>query len=278
MLKAVSKRIRALRPVQILTLGFLSVVLIGAGLLCLPFATIQEGTGVTFMDALFTATSAVCVTGLTVVNTGLAFTLFGKLVILSLIQIGGLGFMTIASILFIVIGKRFSLKERLLLQESFNTDSLQGMVRLVRNAVAVTFAVEGGAAALLCARLIPEYGVGKGVFHAVFLSVSGFCNAGFDAFGFESSIEPYMTDPVINLVIMALIILGGLGFAVIMDVLRSRRFSKLTLHSRVVLLMSLGLFLTGFVLTALLEWNNPGTLAKPASAPAGRFWLPRSSR
>lgn len=143
MLKAVSKRIRSLRPVQILTLGFLSVVLIGAGLLCIPFATVKEGTDITFMDALFTATSAVCVTGLTVVNTGLVFTLFGKLVILSLIQIGGLGFMTIASILFMVVGKRISLKERLLIQESFNTDSLQGMVRLVRNAVAVTFAVEG---------------------------------------------------------------------------------------------------------------------------------------
>ena len=140
MLKAVSKRIRSLRPVQILTLGFLSVVLIGAGLLCIPFATVKEGTDITFMDALFTATSAVCVTGLTVVNTGLVFTLFGKLVILSLIQIGGLGFMTIASILFMVVGKRISLKERLLIQESFNTDSLQGMVRLVRNAVAVTFA------------------------------------------------------------------------------------------------------------------------------------------
>ena len=127
MLKAVSKRIRSLRPVQILTLGFLSVVLIGAGLLCIPFATVKEGTDITFMDALFTATSAVCVTGLTVVNTGLVFTLFGKLVILSLIQIGGLGFMTIASILFMVVGKRISLKERLLIQESFNTDSLQGM-------------------------------------------------------------------------------------------------------------------------------------------------------
>ena len=146
MLKAVSKRIRSLRPVQILTLGFLSVVLIGAGLLCIPFATVKEGTDITFMDALFTATSAVCVTGLTVVNTGLVFTLFGKLVILSLMQIGGLGFMTIASILFMVVGKRISLKERLLIQESFNTDSLQGMVRLVRNAVAVTFAVEGIAA------------------------------------------------------------------------------------------------------------------------------------
>ena len=270
MLKAVSKRIRSLRPVQILTLGFLSVVLIGAGLLCIPFATVKEGTDISFMDALFTATSAVCVTGLTVVNTGLVFTLFGKLVILSLIQIGGLGFMTIASILFMVVGKRISLKERLLIQESFNTDSLQGMVRLVRNAVAVTFAVEGIAALILCARLIPEYGVGKGIFHAVFLSISGFCNAGFDAFGFENSIEHYMTDPVINLVIMALITLGGMGFAVIMDVLRNRRFSKLMLHSRVVLLMSLGLFLTGFILTALFEWNNPGTLAKPDVGPGGK--------
>ncbi len=259
MLKAVSKRIRSLRPVQILTLGFLSVVI--------PFATVKEGTDITFMDALFTATSAVCVTGLTVVNTGLVFTLFGKLVILSLIQIGGLGFMTIASILFMVVGKRISLKERLLIQESFNTDSLQGMVRLVRNAVAVTFAVEGIAALILCARLIPEYGVGKGIFHAVFLSISGFCNAGFDAFGFENSIEHYMTDPVINLVIMALITLGGMGFAVIMDVLRNRRFSKLMLHSRVVLLMSLGLFLTGFTADKIYDAVIKSPLYDPESLP-----------
>lgn len=135
---------------QILTLGFLLVVLTGAGLLMIPSATVKEGTDITFMDALFTATSAVCVTGLTVVNTGLVFTLFGKIVVLCLIQIGGLGFMTMASLIFMAVGKRISLRERLILQESFNSDSLQGMVKLVRRAVLVTFTVEGAAAFILC--------------------------------------------------------------------------------------------------------------------------------
>lgn len=260
MLKGIWKKIQALKPVQVLTLGFLLLILIGSGLLMLPAATAGEGN-LSFINALFTATSAVCVTGLTVVNTGLVFTMFGKIVLLFLIQIGGLGFMTVTSLLFMALGRRISLRERLLLQEAFNTDSLQGMVRLVRSAVLVTFTVEGAAALLLCLRLVSEYG-SMGVFHAVFLSVSAFCNAGFDAFGFETSIAPYIGDPVINLVLMLLITLGGLGFAVIMDVLHNRRFGKLTFHSRVVLLMSGGLLAVGALLFGVLEWRNPATLGR----------------
>jgi potassium uptake protein, trkH family len=271
MIRAIGKKIRALKPVQILTLGFLLVVLTGAGLLMIPSATVKEGTDITFMDALFTATSAVCVTGLTVVNTGLVFTLFGKIVVLCLIQIGGLGFMTMASLIFMAVGKRISLRERLILQESFNSDSLQGMVKLVRRAVLVTFTVEGAAAFILCLRLMPEYGFADGLFHSIFLSISAFCNAGFDAFGFPNSIEPYIADPVINFTIMALITVGGLGFSVVLDVIHRPAHGRLLMHTRIVLMMSGALFLSGALLIAVLEWNNPATLGRPDLNPAEKI-------
>ena len=258
----IQKYSRKIRPGQILVLGFLCVILAGAVLLTLPIAAADRNS-LGFLDALFTATSAVCVTGLSVVNVGVSLSLFGQIVLLVLIQIGGLGFMTITSLLFMVVGKRISLKERLLIQESYNLDSIQGVVRLVRNALTVTFVIEGAAAVVLAVRLIPEFGPAGGVYHAVFLAVSGFCNAGFDALGQANSLEKYIADPVINIVVMLLITLGGMGFSVVLDVLRKRRFSKLMLHSRIVLLMSGILFLSGALLIGLLEWNNPNTLGRP---------------
>ena len=246
-----SAKFRKMKPGQILAIGFGATILLGALLLMLPLAH-QDGQTVGFVDALFTATSATCVTGLTVVNTGLTYSLFGKIVIMVLIQVGGLGFMTMASLLFMALGRRISLRERLLIQESFNADSLQGVVRLVRNAVLVTFTIEAAAAVILSIRLVPEFGLGEGIFSAVFLSVSGFCNAGFDTFGFANSIEVYVGDPVINIVLMLLVFLGGLGFAVILDILKNRRFGRLMLHSRIVLIMTFALLLSGALLTALL--------------------------
>ena len=262
MWKAIWSKMQHLKPGQYLVLGFLSVILVGTLLLMLPFSTVQDGS-LSFLNALFTATSAVCVTGLTVVNTGLAFTLFGQIVITCLIQVGGLGFMTIASLVFLMIGKRISLRERLLIQESFNADSLQGLVKLVRNAVVVTFLLEGAAAIIFAFRFIPEYGYGQGLFQSVFMAVSAFCNAGFDPFGFANSIEPFIADPVINFTIMTLVVLGGMGFSVILDVLHHRRFRKLMLHSRVVLIMTGILLVTGTLLIAVLEWNNPLTIGSP---------------
>lgn len=262
MWKAIWRKMQHLKPGQYLVLGFLSVILVGTLLLMLPFSTVQDGS-LGFLNALFTSTSAVCVTGLTVVNTGLAFTLFGQIVITCLIQVGGLGFMTIASLVFLMIGKRISLRERLLIQESFNADSLQGLVKLVRNAVVVTFLLEGAAAIIFAFRFIPEYGYGQGLFQSVFMAVSAFCNAGFDPFGFANSIEPFIADPVINFTIMVLVVLGGMGFSVILDVLRHRRFRKLMLHSRVVLIMTGILLVTGTLLIAVLEWNNPLTIGSP---------------
>lgn len=251
-----------LKPGQVLAIGFLAVAVIGALLLMLPFATV-EGESISFVDALFTSTSAVCVTGLIVVNTGVVFTLFGQLVILALIQIGGLGFMTMASLLFMAIGKRFSLKERLIIQESFNSDTLQGLVRLVRNAVAIAFAVETVGAVLLCFSFIPDFGFAKGLFYSIFVAVSAFCNAGFDPLGMTNSIETYVKDPMINIPISLLIIIGGLGFAVLMDMVHWRRHRhKLMLHTRIVFRMTAFLILTGAALIAIIEWNNPHTLGQ----------------
>lgn len=265
--KAIWKRAGKLKPGQILAMGFFAVVMIGTLLLMLPIATVDRET-LGFVDSLFTSTSAVCVTGLIVVNTGVSLSLFGQSVVIVLIQIGGLGFMTIASLIFLAIGRRISLRERLIIQESFNSNSLQGLVRLVRNAILVTLITEGIAAILLSARFIPEYGFARGSYFAVFISISAFCNAGFDPFGFANSIEPFAADPVINLVVMVLITLGGMGFSVILDILHNRRFRRLTLHSRIVLIMSGVLFLIGTVLFALLEWNNPQTIGNPGLNPA----------
>ncbi len=251
-----------LRPAQILALGFLVIVLSGAVLLSLPIAASDPSSPVSFFEALFTSTSAVCVTGLTVVNTGLAFSLFGKIVLICLIQVGGLGFMTVAAILFMAIGKHITLRDRLLLQESLSTDSLQGLSKLVLQAIVVTFSIEAAGALLLLIRMIPEYGFSAGIFYSVFLSVSAFCNAGFDPFGFECSIVPYQTDPLINLVLMALIVLGGIGFAVIVETSRFPRKKPLSLHTRVVLIVTAALLVAGTVLILLTEWNNPETLGK----------------
>ncbi len=253
------KKIHALKPVQILAMGFLCIILLGALLLTLPIATVDRDT-LGFVDALFTATSAVCVTGLIVVNTGVTFSLFGQIVILCLIQIGGLGFMTITAMIFMMIGKRITLRERLVIQEAFNAESLQGMVKMVRNALLVTFTIEGTACILFTIRFAFEYDLAHAVYYAVFLSVSAFCNAGFDPFGFENSITPYVADPIVNFLIMALIVLGGMGFSVILDVIHVRRWSRLTLHSRVVLLVTAVLILSGTLMICLLEWNNPLTL------------------
>ncbi len=248
-------------PTQVLALGFVLVDLLGAFLLSLPFAS--NGSPPAFIDALFTSTSAVCVTGLTVVNTGLHFSLFGQLVILSLIQIGGLGFMTIAALLFAAIGKHISLRERMVLQESLNTDSLKGLSNMVVSAVAVTFIIEFLGASLLTLRMIPEYGIGRGIYYSIFLSISAFCNAGFDPLGMDCSLVAYQTDPLVNLVLIALIVLGGIGFAIIHDLVIYRR-KAFSLHTRVVLATTAVLLALGTILILITEWNNPETIGNPS--------------
>jgi trk system potassium uptake protein len=247
-------------PAKILVGGFALLILVGAILLSLP---VSARTGrLPFLDALFTATSAVCVTGLVVVDTGTYFTRFGQTVIMLLIQVGGLGIMTAATLVFILLGKKITLRERLVMQEAMNQITMQGLVRLTQIVVLMALSIEAFGALLLSTRFIPEYGFGTGVYYAVFHSVSAFCNAGFDLIGGFRSLTPFSHDPVIVLTIAALFILGGLGFTVIMEIHQRRKFKRLTLHAKMVLVITLLLLTVGTILVFMMEYHNPATLGQ----------------
>jgi len=251
-----------MHPTQVLVVGLASFVLMGSLLLNLPVASVN-GESLGFINALFTATSAVCVTGLTVVDTGTYFSMFGQIVILILIQFGGLGFMTIATSVFLLARKQVTLRERLVIQESLNEPSLAGMVRLIRNILLVTFLIEGVGALFLSIRFIPIYGFVKGIYFGLFHAISSFCNAGFDLIGNGVSLIPFIGDPIINITIMGLIVLGGLGFAVILEVYKKKKFKLFSLHTKVVLLVTVGLILSGFLFFFIMEVQNPKTFGAP---------------
>lgn len=246
-----------LNPPRVLALGFSSLIIIGAILLNLPIAT-QNGESIGFINALFTSASAVCVTGLVVVNTAEFWSLFGQIVIIILIQMGGLGFMTMATIGALVLGKKITLKERLVIKEQLNQETMSGLVRLTKYVILSTFAIEGIGALLLSIRFIPIYGTVKGIWFSIFHSISAFCNAGFDITG--ESIMPFVGDYLINITISILIILGGLGFSVYIDISRNKSFRKLHLHSKLVITITCILLLLGMVVFYLIELNNPLTL------------------
>jgi len=247
-------------PTQAIVLGFLSVIIIGSILLNLPIAS-ADGLSVPYVDALFTASSAVAVTGLVVVDTGTHWSMFGQLVILLLIQIGGLGFMTMITMFAMIIGKRISLKERLLIQSSLNQNDLSGVVRLTKYIIIGTLAIEAVGAILLSFVFIPELGWAQGIWFSIFHAVSAFCNAGFDIIGGGVSLMPYVQNPLVNFTVWTLIILGGLGFTVIIDMFFYRNnLRKWSLHTKLVLIISGLLLLIGFVLFLLLEWSNAATL------------------
>ncbi|MEW6309264.1 MAG: TrkH family potassium uptake protein [Bacillota bacterium] len=245
-----------LSPAQLLVVGFAVTILVGAALLTMPWATATGQAGDP-LTALFTATSATCVTGLIVVDTGSHWSVAGQAVILLLIQIGGLGIMTISALFALLLGKRISLRGRLLIQESLTQLSPAGMVRLVRNIAVVTLLIEGAGAFLLALRFSRDMPVGTSVYFGVFHSVSAFCNAGFDLFG--DSLVRFAADLPVLGVMSALIILGGLGFYVLLDIVQARH-QRLSLHSRVVLRTTLLLLLLGTVLIYGLEMHNPATL------------------
>lgn len=230
----------------------------GTLLLTLPVAS-RSGVSVGFLDALFTATSATCVTGLIVHDTWSQWTLFGQLVLITLIQIGGLGFITIGVFLSIILRRKIGLKERGLLQESVNTLQIGGVVRLARKIIIGTFIFEGTGAVILAARFIPEYGLLKGAFYGFFHSVSAFCNAGFDLMGRNepySSFVGYYDDIVINAVIMSLIVIGGIGFIVWDDIHKNKwHVRKYMLHTKIVLLTTFVLIFGGAWLIYLCEKN-----------------------
>ncbi len=252
-------RAKKLQPSQILVLGFLFIILLGAIILSTPFVT-NNGQSIGFINAFFTATSAVCVTGLVVVDTGSYWNYFGKTVIITLIQVGGLGFMTMASLLTLVAGRKFSLKKRIVMQESMGTKHLSGVVRITKYAVYMTFTFELIGAFILSFRFIPLYGNLKGIYYAVFHSISAFCNAGFDIMGTGNSISQFAKDPLVSITISLLVIIGGLGFMVIAELLRFNKFKKWSLNAKVVIVSTLFLLFVGFIFIMILEYNNPHTI------------------
>lgn len=256
--------LRNIRPERVMALGFLLVILIGALLLTLPIAS-NDNRSVGFHNALFTATSAVCVTGLIVVDTADAYTVFGRVVIMLLIQIGGLGFMVFATLLMIALGRRISLRNRVLIRESMSANSLGGMVRLSKWFALLAIIIELIGACLLSIRFIPMLGVRRGIWYSIFHAVSAFCNAGFDMFGGFRSLVGFQHDPLVLLTIAFLIIFGGMGFAVLTELMHNRfRFHKLTLHTKLVVCITGALLVAGTLLILALEWGNPATLGDPS--------------
>ncbi|MED4585159.1 TrkH family potassium uptake protein [Brevibacillus choshinensis] len=248
-----------LDPPKTLVLGFALIILIGATLLTFPSAT-MDGMGLPWIDALFTATSATCVTGLVVVDTGSTFTVFGQIVILSLIQIGGLGFMTFATFFALIMRKKISLRERLILQESLNQMTIEGVVRLAKMILIFTALAELIGGILLSIRFAFDFPLGTAIYFGFFHAISNFNNAGFDLMGDFASLTRYVDDPVVTLVVCSLIILGGIGFMVVSEVYDYRHTHRLSLHTKVVLSTTALLVVMGTVLIFLLEYTNPKTL------------------
>ncbi|WP_237392042.1 TrkH family potassium uptake protein [Paenibacillus dendrobii] len=248
-----------LAPPQILVLGFAGIILIGSILLSLPISN-TTGKPLRFIDALFTATSATCVTGLVVKDTGTFFSTFGQVVIMLLIQVGGLGFMTMATLFSLALKRRISLRDRLILQEAMNQNTMEGIVRLIRKVLIFSLVIEACGAILFAVRWSFDMPVGRAIYFGIFHGVSMFNNAGFDLFGHFNSLTGYVYDPLVNIVVMFLIVSGGIGFIVLSDLVDFRKNRKLSLHSKVVLSMTGALIIVGAVVIFIFEFTNPKTL------------------
>lgn len=263
-------RLHKLNTAQIITLSFAGVIFVGGLILWLPICA-AAGQTTSFSDAMFTATTCVCVTGLVTVTTATHWSLIGKLVILLLIQIGGIGLIALASIIFISLNKKISMRNRRMIQESYNLEQMSGLVSVVRRVILCVFAAEGIGAIGYAFCFVPEFGLVKGVAQAIFTAVSAFCNAGIDVLG-ENSLADYVTDPWINIVTIGLIIASGLGFPVWWDIwknmklvfrkkLSARRFYRtLRLQSKIVLVTTGILLAGGTVLIFLFEYHNPDSM------------------
>ena len=260
------KKRLALSTTHYIMISFLLVILVGSVLLSLPISSV-DGKSVSYTDALFTATTATCVTGLVTLPTVTTWSAFGQIVILCLIQLGGLGIITVMSGFMIALHKKIGISDRLLLQDTFNLNTLSGLVRFVKKVIAGTFMVEGIGALLYMTVFIPEYGA-KGIWISVFNSVSAFCNAGIDIIS-ENSLCEYATNPVINVVTSFLIVTGGIGYVVWWDLIRVAKlykthklkcFKLMTLHSKIAIFMTVMLIIFGAVLFFIFEYNNPLTM------------------
>ena len=264
----VRKKNFTLSTTQIILLSFLVTILIGSGLLALPISSASD-EAVPYLDALFTATTSTCVTGLVTLPTVTTWSVFGQIVILLLIQIGGLGIITIMSGLMLLLNRKMGIGDRLLIQDAFNLNTMSGLAKFVKNVLFGTLIIEGIGAVLYMLVFIPEFGA-KGIWISVFNSVSAFCNAGIDIIA-ENSLCNYATNPLINIVTSSLIILGGLGYIVWWDVLRviksrsqknRRIFRHLSLHSKIAITVTAGLILVGALLIFIFEYSNPLTVGE----------------
>ena len=259
-------------PSRLIALGFMALILLGAGLLALPAAS-RSGKGCDFLNALFVAASATCVTGLTPFDTWTQWSGFGQGVLLCLIQIGGLGFMSVASILFFLIRSRIGMVEQMVMAQSLGEEDLHEILGLQKWMLKACLLIEGAGAALLTARFSTEYAFGTALKLGVFHAISAFCNAGFDILGFKSpgaSMAEYGTDAAVLLTISTLVILGGYGFIVWNEVAHYRKKRRLSVYSRLVLIATGALLIGGTMLIALSEWHNPATMGRMTT---GQKWL-----
>lgn len=257
-----------LSTTQIILLSFLIAIILGSGLLALPISS-ASGEAVPYLDALFTATTSICVTGLVTLPTVSTWSIFGQIVILILIQIGGLGIITIMSGLMLLLNKKMGLSDHLLIQDAFNLNTMSGLAKFVKNVLLGTLIIEGIGAVFYMFVFIPDFGA-RGIWISIFNSISAFCNAGIDVIA-ENSLCNYATNPLINLVTSVLIILGGLGYIVWWDVLRVIRsrsaknrkiFRHLTLHSKIAITATASLVIIGAILIFIFEYSNPLTIGK----------------
>ncbi len=242
-------------PPRILVTGFALIILLGGLLLSMPFAT-ADGQGQRYLHGVFEATSATTVTGLVLEDTGTFYSMPGQIILMLLIQIGGIGFMTMATLFALVLRRKISLRERLILQEAMNQSSMEGIVRLIRRVVFYSLAIEAAGLVLFTVRFAVDMPLGQAAYYGLFHSVSLFNNAGFDILGDFRSFTRYVDDPIVNVVSIGLIILGGLGFVVLSDLVDYRKKRRLTLHSKVVLSMSAALIAIGTAVIFIFEYIN----------------------
>ena len=259
---AMRKRRLRFSATQILAIGFAAIILLGAGLLSLPAAS-RSGVSCGFFPALFTATSATCVTGLVLFDTYTQWSLFGQVVIITLIEIGGLGFMSAASTFVFLLRKKVGLRQKMVIAQALNLNDMDGVVKIQKLVLTGSLSIQGIGALILFLRFWPQYGLKRALGWGVFHAISAFCNAGFDLFGYLApgqSVMMFQDDPIVCLTLMALVTIGGLGFLVWEELSRVRSFHKFSVYTKLVLLMTGGILLIGTVGILLLEWNNPETL------------------
>lgn len=259
-----AKKPKSMNATQVVAMVFLLLILLGTALLMLPAAS-RSGVSCGFRPALFTATSATCVTGLSLFDTYTQWSAFGQTVIICLIQIGGLGFMSIATMVVFLLRRKVGLKQRLLMAQALSLNDMEGVVRLQKWVIFGSLSIEAVGALILTLRFLPTYGFGTALKWGVFHSISAFCNAGFDIFGRitpGASLVEFNSDPVVLLTLGALVVIGGLGFLVWQEVVQVRRFKKMSVYTKLVLLTSLALLVLGAVCFAALEWNNPATIGE----------------